>query len=217
MSTSGPPGGHCPGSLTPLLERLVRQAGGKVRLVKIDIDKNQDLAAQLRIQSVPTVYAFVGGRPADAFVGAQPESKIRSFIDRLTRGGDARRSTRRWSWRRNRRPLATAPPPPSSTVKSCSGTPRHPKGAGEDDHARLGAGDRRARPRQGPARRSRLQVPRSPPRRLRRRPRRAEPQRLGDAAELHRRVQANPADHQARFVYPVALFAQGWPRAPSTS
>ena len=74
-------------TLTPLLEKLVRQAGGRVRLVKINIDDNQDLAAQLRIQSVPTVYAFVGGRPTDAFVGAQPESKVRAFVDRLTRGG----------------------------------------------------------------------------------------------------------------------------------
>ena len=73
-------------TLTPLLEKLVRQAGGRVRLVKINIDENQDLAAQLRIQSVPTVYAFVGGRPIDAFVGAQPESKVRAFVDRLTRG-----------------------------------------------------------------------------------------------------------------------------------
>jgi putative thioredoxin len=73
--------------LTPLLERLVTQAAGKVRLVKINIDENQELAMQLRIQSVPTVYAFVGGRPVDAFVGAQPESKLRQFIDALVRSG----------------------------------------------------------------------------------------------------------------------------------
>ncbi|MBI4968853.1 MAG: thioredoxin [Rhodospirillales bacterium] len=75
--------------LGPLLEKLVRQANGKVRLVKIDIDRNQDLAAQLRIQSVPTVYAFAGGRPVDAFVGAQPESQIKAFIGRLMGGADA--------------------------------------------------------------------------------------------------------------------------------
>lgn len=72
--------------LTPLLEKLVRQAGGAVRLVKINIDENQDLAAQLRIQSVPTVYAFVEGRPVDGFVGGQPESQVRQFIQRLTKG-----------------------------------------------------------------------------------------------------------------------------------
>ena len=72
--------------LTPALERVVQQANGRLRLVKINIDENQDLAAQLRIQSVPTVYAFQGGRPVDAFVGAQPESKLRQFVDLLLQG-----------------------------------------------------------------------------------------------------------------------------------
>ena len=69
--------------LTPLIERAVMAAGGKVRLVKIDIDKNQMLASQLRIQSIPTVYAFYQGRPIDGFQGALPESEIKKFIDRL--------------------------------------------------------------------------------------------------------------------------------------
>ncbi len=73
--------------LGPMLEKLVRQAGGLVRLVKINIDENKELAAQLRVQSVPMVYAFVGGQPVDGFVGAQPESKLRAFIGQLT--GDA--------------------------------------------------------------------------------------------------------------------------------
>lgn len=66
--------------LTPALEKAVREAGGKVMLVKIDIDKNQQLAAQLRIQSVPTVYAFYQGQPVDGFQGALPESQIKQFI-----------------------------------------------------------------------------------------------------------------------------------------
>lgn len=66
--------------LTPALEKAVREAGGKVLLVKIDIDKNQQLAAQLRIQSVPTVYAFFQGQPIDGFQGALPESQIKQFI-----------------------------------------------------------------------------------------------------------------------------------------
>ena len=69
--------------LGPVLEREVRAAGGKVRLVKIDIDKNQMLASQMRIQSIPTVYAFFQGRPVDGFQGAVPESEIKSFIERL--------------------------------------------------------------------------------------------------------------------------------------
>jgi len=75
--------------LGPMLEKLVRQAGGLVRLVKINIDENKELAAQLRVQSVPMVYAFVGGRPVDGFVGAQPESKLRAFVNQLTGGAHA--------------------------------------------------------------------------------------------------------------------------------
>jgi putative thioredoxin len=75
--------------LTPILESLVAKAGGRVRMVKVNIDENQELAAQLRVQSIPMVYAFVGGRPVDAFVGAQPESKLREFIGRLTAGAGA--------------------------------------------------------------------------------------------------------------------------------
>ena len=73
-------------TLGPMIEKLVRQAGGLVRLVKINIDENQDLAAQMRIQSIPAVYAFKNGQPVDGFVGAQPEGQIRSFIDRLLAG-----------------------------------------------------------------------------------------------------------------------------------
>ncbi len=70
--------------LTPQLEKAVTAAGGTVRLVKVDIDKNQMLASQLRIQSVPTVYAFFQGRPIDGFQGAIPDSEIKAFIERIT-------------------------------------------------------------------------------------------------------------------------------------
>ena len=70
-------------TLTPLLEKTVAAYNGKVKLVKINIDQNQALAGQLRVQSVPTVFGFVGGQPVDAFTGAQPESQIKAFIDRL--------------------------------------------------------------------------------------------------------------------------------------
>ena len=69
--------------LTPILEKAVLAAGGKVSLVKVDIDKNQMLASQLRIQSIPTVYAFFQGRPVDGFQGVVPESEINEFINRL--------------------------------------------------------------------------------------------------------------------------------------
>ena len=69
--------------LTPVLEKVVNKKNGKVILVKINIDENQGIAAQLNIQSIPTVYGFVDGKPIDAFQGAQPESKIESMIDKL--------------------------------------------------------------------------------------------------------------------------------------
>lgn len=71
--------------LTPMLEKLVRAAKGKIRLVKINIDEpqNRPIVEQLRIQSVPTVYAFLGGQPVTGFAGAQPESQIKMLIERL--------------------------------------------------------------------------------------------------------------------------------------
>ena len=69
--------------LTPLIEKIVRGYSGKVRLVKVNVDENQAIAAQLRVQSLPTVYAFRDGQPVDGFVGVQPESAIKAFIDRL--------------------------------------------------------------------------------------------------------------------------------------
>ena len=71
--------------LTPALEKLVRETAGAVRLVKINIDENQELAGQMRIQSVPAIYAFKDGQPVDGFTGALPESQLKSFIGKLTR------------------------------------------------------------------------------------------------------------------------------------
>jgi putative thioredoxin len=74
-------------TLGPMLENLVREYGGRVKLMKINVDDNQELAAQMRVQSIPMVVAFKDGRPVDGFAGALPESQIRSFIERLTGGG----------------------------------------------------------------------------------------------------------------------------------
>jgi putative thioredoxin len=69
--------------LQPAIEKVVKEAKGAVKLVKINIDQNQMLAQQLRIQSIPAVYAFFGGRPVDGFMGAVPESQVKQFVDRL--------------------------------------------------------------------------------------------------------------------------------------
>ncbi|MFO1085154.1 MAG: co-chaperone YbbN [Reyranellaceae bacterium] len=77
--------------LQPAIEKVVKAAKGAVKLVKINIDQNQMLAQQLRIQSIPAVYAFFGGRPVDGFMGAVPESQVKQFVDRLVQatGGAA--------------------------------------------------------------------------------------------------------------------------------
>jgi putative thioredoxin len=71
--------------LGPALEKLVRAQRGLVRLVKIDIDRNPAIAGQLRVQSIPAVYAFFQGRPVDGFVGAVPESQLKQFVERLVK------------------------------------------------------------------------------------------------------------------------------------
>lgn len=73
--------------LAPALEKAVAETKGAVKLVKVNIDENPELAQALRIQSIPAVFAFLGGRPVDGFMGAQPESQIKAFIARLTKGG----------------------------------------------------------------------------------------------------------------------------------
>ncbi len=69
--------------LTPTLEKVITKKGGKVILAKINVDENQGIASQLNIQSIPTVYGFVDGKPIDAFQGAQPESKVEIMINKM--------------------------------------------------------------------------------------------------------------------------------------
>lgn len=71
-------------TLGPTLEKIVNATQGKVKLVKVDIDQNQEIAMQMRIQSIPAVFAFKDRQPIDGFVGAQSESQVKSFVERLT-------------------------------------------------------------------------------------------------------------------------------------
>ncbi|MBS0281408.1 MAG: thioredoxin [Proteobacteria bacterium] len=73
--------------LGPMLEKAVADAGGAVRMVKVNIDENPEIAQQLRIQSIPTVFAFKDGQPVDGFMGALPESQVKAFVSGLTGGG----------------------------------------------------------------------------------------------------------------------------------
>jgi putative thioredoxin len=194
--------------LTPLLEKLVRQAAGLVRLVKINIDTNQDLAAQLRIQSVPTVYAFVGGQPVDAFVGAQPESKLRAFIDRLTQGatlpvedalqrgqdaldaGDAKTAARIFS--QVLQEDRTHP-------KAIAGLVRARVAAGEIAEARkLIAGLPRDLAANADITAAHAAIELA-----------EESSKAGNAGQLQKAVEAAPNDHQKRFDLALALHAAG--------
>ncbi|MGA9323250.1 MAG: thioredoxin [Xanthobacteraceae bacterium] len=79
--------------LTPVLEKVVRAAKGKVKLVKMNIDEHPAIPGQMGIQSIPAVIAFVNGQPADGFMGALPESQVVAFLERLTKdriGGEAK-------------------------------------------------------------------------------------------------------------------------------
>src|SRR5712691_4689275 len=79
--------------LTPILEKVVKGAKGKVKLVKMNIDEHPAIPGQMCIQSIPAVIAFVNGQPADGFMGALPESQVIAFLERLTKdhiGGEAK-------------------------------------------------------------------------------------------------------------------------------
>src|SRR5207248_11710759 len=79
--------------LTPVLEKAVKAAKGKVKLVKMDIEKHPSIPAQMGIQSIPAVIAFANGQPVDGFMGALPEAQVVAFLERLTKdriGGEAK-------------------------------------------------------------------------------------------------------------------------------
>jgi putative thioredoxin len=199
-------------TLTPLLERLVQQAGGRVRLVKVDIDKNQDLAAQLRIQSVPTVYAFVGGRPVDAFVGAQPESKVRAFIERLAKGAAGGASPIDEALEIAQEALTAGDAGQAADIygQILQQDPKHPKALAGMIRARVAAGDikgARALIKGLPADLaanaevtsaiSAVELVEQ------------SQDAAGDVGKLRRQVQEAPDDHQARFELATAMFAAG--------
>src|SRR6185437_15351373 len=107
--------------LGPALEKAVTAAKGKVKLVKVDIDKNPAYAGQLRVQSIPAVFAFVDGRPVDGFMGALPDSQVKDFIDRLAKQGGGDDGWRRcWPWPASRWSSATSAARPRPTPRCCS-------------------------------------------------------------------------------------------------
>ena len=198
--------------LGPTLEKLVRGAKGALKLVKIDIDRNPAIAGQLRVQSIPAVYAFYQGRPVDFFVGALPESQIKAFIDRLLKasggaapGGDGLDE----ALEEAQRLLEAGDALTASEIYNeiLSHEPEHGGAyaglvrclivAGEFDRARRmldSPPEALAKDKTVAAARAALEV--------------AELSRsVGPEQELRAKVAENPGDHQARLDLALALFA----------
>jgi putative thioredoxin len=198
-------------TLTPVLEKLVAEAKGAVRLVKVNIDENPEIAQQLRIQSIPTVYAFKNGQPVDGFMGAIPESQLRSFIAGLV-GDEAGAAGG----------LEDALAMAAEVLKAgdvgeaaqiygqiLQEDPGNPKAVAGLANVYLHTGDlERARTTLGLVRPDSAgdDAVRAVEAELQLREKAAS---AGDTAPLRTRLEANPVDHQARYDLALALDAKG--------
>lgn len=196
-------------TLGPPLEKAVRNAGGKVRLVKINIDENPGVAGQLGVKSIPAVYAFDQGRPVDGFMGAIPESQIKLFVDRLA-GADmtaeieplleqAVDSLRLDDIGGAAQAYTTVLQLDPTNAKALAGMARIALGAGDIENAQeiLGmAPPEKANDPDIAGVRAAIELA-------------ANAGNVGDNDELGAKVNANPNDLQARFDYAEALSARG--------
>ena len=200
--------------LTPVLEKAVTAAKGAVKLVKVNIDENQALAQQLRIQSIPTVYAFYQGRPVDGFMGALPESQLKEFVGKLvqmTGAGASEAAQLAEVLAEARQALESGDMMTASQIfaEVLQHEPGNPDAIGGLARCYLKAGDR-ARARQtldsAPkehaghaeivAARAAIDLA-------------EQAEKAGPANELRAKVEAEPANHQARFDLAMALYAGG--------
>ena len=195
--------------LTPVLEKVVKAAKGKVKLVKMDIDEHPHIPGQLGIQSIPAVIAFVNGQPADGFMGALPESQVIAFIERHTKeriGGEAqgpaqgRRCSAGRGRRRRRRRASTRrfSPRSRSNIPALAGLARSYVETGA---SRTGQADAclvpEAKRNEAPVAAARAAIEVA-----------EQAKSLGPIADLEKKVAANPLDHQARFDLALALNAK---------
>ena len=198
--------------LTPALEAAVTEAKGKVRLVKVDVDRNPAIAAQLRIQSIPTVYAFYQGQPVDGFQGALPASEIKAFIDRLVKlgGGEddgglveaveaAEAMLAEGAAVDAAQTFAAILGEEPGNAAAYGGMVRAHLAMGETERAAALIDAAPAEVAGTPeleAARAQLELAR-------------QAENAGPVADLRARVEADPADHQARFDLAQALHAKG--------
>ena len=195
--------------LTPVLEKIVREAKGAVKLVKINIDENKRIAGQMRIQSIPAVYAFRNGQPVDGFMGALRESEVRDFIKRL--GGEAGPSPTDElmaiaTEAMTAGDLGTAAQAYAQVLQE---DPQNPVALAGLARCYLTSGD---------VERAKQALAMVPPEHANHEAVKAiqaqltltaQAEAAGDVAALHAAVQKDPADHQARLDLAVALAARG--------
>jgi putative thioredoxin len=195
--------------LTPILEKTVKAAKGKVKLVKIDIDEHPAIPGQMGIQSIPAVIAFVNGQPADGFMGALPESQVVAFLERLTKGkvggeeADLLKAADAALVEGN--PAAAAEiyaqllSADAANIHALAGLARCYVETGAFEQAKQTlAMVPEAKRNEAPvaAARAALEVA-------------EQAKSLGPLAELEEKVRANPLDHRARFDLAIALNAKG--------
>ena len=179
--------------LTPALESAVKAARGAVRLVKMNIDEEPEVAQQLRIQSIPAVYAFKNGQPVDGFMGALPESQIKAFIARLA--GDTGPSPAEEMIEMGRAALEAndIQRAAQAFAQAAQEEPGHPAAVGLLARCYIKAGPHDPDFTAAEAALSLAE----------------KADDLGDIGELQAKVEANPKDHQARFDLALALNARG--------
>ena len=198
--------------LGPALEKAVRDAKGAVRLVKIDIDQNPELAQQMRIQSIPAVYAFKDGRPVDGFVGALPDSQVKQFVARLATGAAAGPSPIDEAVTLGKEALAAGDTPRAANI--FGQVLQH-----EPGNAEAIAGLARAAIARKDYAKARQLLDRAPPEAAKHAEvagartalelAEAGEKAKGGLVELRLRLERDPKDHQARLELASALFASG--------
>ncbi|MGA7676396.1 MAG: thioredoxin [Rhizomicrobium sp.] len=199
--------------LGPALEKAVNDAKGAVRLVKVNIDENQEIARQLRIQSIPTVYAFKNGQPVDGFMGAIPESQIKTFVQTLIGDAGGHGGEDHAAELLAMADAAFAAGDMAQAAQAYAHVlqdePGHPKAAAGLAKCYLKSGDlERAKTTLGLVRPDDAadDAVRAVEAELKLREQAAS---LGDVGVLKGRLAANPNDHQARYDLALALDAKG--------
>jgi putative thioredoxin len=195
--------------LTPILEKVVRAAGGKVKLVKMNIDEHPQIAGQLGVQSIPAVFAFQRGQPVDGFMGALPESQLKGFIerlvgplgpgaaeeilaeaDRLLAEGDIGGAAELYS--------AVLAQDPENVTALAALVKLHVEVGDLEGAKRFLAMAPQAKANDPAIAGARAAIELA-----------EQAGSLGDLADLQHRVEADPADHQARFDLAIGLNARG--------